>query len=243
MSTTATFDTYSDSTVSDEPAQLEYRALYTGSIIGLALGLFSVCLLLTAGTSFDYCLMLTPIPILGAFVSLRSIAKIRRESDQYTGLPVAIAGLVLSLFFLISGVSYGGYVYATEVPEGYERTSFAELKPSDLHVRAGKAIPPEIEALDGKPVFIKGYIRPDSISISKGIDEFLLVRDNNQCCFGDLSKINFYDQMIVNMVGSKRVDYVSGIYRMGGILRIHPENIGRGPDAPVYTLEADYAKW
>lgn len=240
MSTTATLDTYSTTELGSEQP-LQYRALHTGAIIGLALGLLSVCVVLTAGTSLDACLMLVPIPVLGAFISLRAISKIKRERDQYTGLPIAMAGLVLSTAFLVIGVGYGSYVYATEVPEGYARTSFAGMKPSELLERSGKAIPPEVAALDGKPIFIKGYIRPDSITISKGIDKFLLVRDNNQCCFGDLSKIKFYDQMLVTMVGSKRVDYSEGIFRMGGILRIHPENIGSLGRAPVYTLEADYA--
>jgi hypothetical protein len=139
-------------------------------------------------------------------------------------------------------VTYGGYVYATEVPDGYTRTSFTAMKPTELQERGGIAIPPEIAALDGKKIFIKGFIRPDSIKLSKGIDSFLLVRDNNECCFGDLSKINFFDQMLVDMAGSRRVDYKPGVFRMGGILTIHPENVGRGPTVPVYTLRADYAK-
>jgi hypothetical protein len=101
-------------------------------------------------------------------------------------------------------------------------------------------VPPAIAALDGKNVFIKGYIRPDSISVSKGIKEFLLVRDNNQCCFGDLSKVYYYDQIYVEMVGSRTVDYSQGVFRMGGILKIEPQNIGRGATATVFSLKADY---
>jgi hypothetical protein len=149
-------------------------------------------------------------------------------------------GLFLSIGFLVGGVGYGGYVFATEVPEGYARISFTAMKPDELEERRGEAIPPEIAALDGKRIFIKGYIRPDSITISRGIKDFLLVRDNNQCCFGDLSKINFYDQMYVEMVGSRTVDYSQGVFRMGGILKIAPQNLGRGPTAPVYSLRADY---
>jgi hypothetical protein len=68
-----------------------------------------------------------------------------------------------------------------------------------------------------------------------------LVRDNNQCCFGDLSAVQFYDQIAVVMGEGKTVDYSSGIFRMGGKLHIKPENVGGNSGRPVYILEADYA--
>jgi hypothetical protein len=98
-----------------------------------------------------------------------------------------------------------------------------------------------VAALDGKRVFIKGYIRPDSVKVTRGIDRFLLVRDNNQCCFGDLSTVKYYDQMLVTMAGSRRVDYSDGVFRMGGILKVEPENAVGRPLAPVFSLQADYA--
>ena len=72
------------------------------------------------------------------------------------------------------------------------------MRPDELQERNGQVVPPEIAALDGKRVFIKGYIRPDSITVSKGINRFLLVRDNNQCCFGSLSDVKYYDQIDVD---------------------------------------------
>jgi hypothetical protein len=227
--------------VADADEAIHYRALHTGAPLGLVLGLSSVFMVVTAGSSLEYCLLTTPIPLLGIFVSLRSLAKIRSASDQYTGSMVAWAGLVLSLFFLMFGLGYGGYVYATEVPEGYARISFNAMRPDTIQESNGVVVPPEIADLDGKRVFIKGYIRPDSITVSKGIDRFLLVRDNNQCCFGDLSTIKYFDQIDVAMIGSKTVDYSPGLFRMGGILKVMPENAAGGPGAPVFALQADYA--
>jgi hypothetical protein len=174
-------------------------------------------------------------------VSLRSWARIRRESEQFTGSWLAMAGFVLSLAFLMIGLGYGGFVYATEVPDGYERISFDRMKPNEVQARGGVAVPPEIADLDGKRVFIKGYIRPDSVAVTRGIDRFLLVRDNNQCCFGDLSKIKYHDQIDVDMEGPLRVDYSQGVFRIGGVLKIRPENVALGPTAPVFSLKADYA--
>lgn len=238
MSTTATLDRYD----TGDEGPLQYRALHSGSIVGLALGVLSIFVVVTGANSIQTCLLTTPIPVLGMFVSLRSWARIRRESDQYTGAKLAMVGFALSLVFLVAGVGYGTMVYVTEVPDGYVRISFDEMKPDELETRAGTIVPPDIAALDGKHVFIKGFIRPGSAPVRTGIDRFLLVRDNQQCCFGDLSKVKFHDQMAVKMVGSLRVDDSSQALGLGGVLHIFPENLQYGPGYPVFALSADYVK-
>jgi hypothetical protein len=238
MSTSATIERYIDAT---EAEAIQYRALHTGAIVGLVLGVLSIFTLISAASTLEACLLVTPIPVLGMFVSLRSWAKIRRESDQYTGAPLALGGFALSLLFLVTGVGYGGYVYATEVPDGYERISFESLRPTEVQERGGVLIPPEVQALDGQRVFIKGYIRPGSAPVRTGIERFLLVRDNNQCCFGDISKVKYFDQLAVQITSSDRVEDTLQILRMGGILRIHPENLALGSGYPVFSLQADYA--
>jgi hypothetical protein len=221
---------------------LQYKALHTGALIAFVLGLLSVCVVITAVNSLEWTLMVAPIPVVGMFFALRAMARIREYPDQYAGLALARAGLVLSIVFLVGGLGYGGYVYATEVPDGYTRTSFNTMKPDAIQERAGVVVPPEVAALEGKHVFIKGYIRPDSISVPRGITRFLLVRDNNQCCFGDLSKIKYYDQIDVTMTGGKLVDYSQGVIRIGGTLHIEPQNAAMGARGVVFSLKADYAK-
>jgi len=235
---TAALDNYTDSATDES---LQYRAINVGAIVGMALGVLSVFTLIAAANTLESCLLLTPIPVLGMFLSLRAWGKIRRESDQYTGAKLALAGFVLSLVFLVAGVSYGSYVYVTEVPPDHKRIDFETLRPTELQERGGQLIPPEIQALAGKKVFIKGFIRPGSAPVRTGIDRFLLVRDNNQCCFGDLSKVKWYDQMAVQITSSHRVEDTLQLLRMGGILEIHPENLDLGPGYPVFSLKADYA--
>lgn len=236
--TTTALEPYSDS---DTEETIHYRAIHTGAIIGLVLGVLSVFMLISASTTLEACLLVTPIPFLGMFVSLRSWAKIRRESDQYTGKWIALAGLALSTMFLFTGVGYGYYVYQTEVPDGYERISFETLRPTEQQERGNVLVPPEVQQLAGKRIFIKGYIRPGSAPVRTGIDRFLLVRDNNQCCFGDLSKVRYFDQMAIQIISSHRVDDTLQILRMGGTLEVNPENLALGPGYPVFTLKADYA--
>lgn len=228
-----------DPELGDETA-LQYRALHTGALIALVLGIVSVFVVITAATNFEWCLLTAPIPAIGIFVAARSLTTIRRFPDQYTGSGLAKAGLVLSLAFLIGGVAYGGFVYATEVPEGYARLSFNTMKPDELDERGGVLVPANVTALDGKKIFIKGYIRPDSVTVQRGIDRFLLVRDNNQCCFGDLSKIKYYDQIDVVMLGDKRIDYSQGVIRIGGTLHVHQDGLALGR-APTFSIQADYS--
>jgi hypothetical protein len=226
----------------DREEGIQYRALHTGALISLVLGIVSVFVVICAATSFEWCLIAAPIPAVGMFIGLRSLAKIRRHPDQYTGQGMAKAGLSLSLVFLVGGIAYGGYVYATEVPDGYTRITFSTMKPDELQERGGQLVPSDLASLEGKHVFIKGYIRPDSITVQRRIGRFLLVRDNNQCCFGDLSKIKYYDQIDVDMTGDHSVDYSQGVLRIGGILHIEPRNIMPGAPSTVFSLKADYAK-
>jgi hypothetical protein len=221
---------------------LQYRALHTGAVVGFVLSLvLLVFTIISAGNSAEASIAVSALNAAPLGICLWSLGRIRREPDLYAGKPLALIGLIVSATCLVAGISYGSYVYATEVPEGYQRISFGTLKPDEIQDRGGVKVPPEIVALDGKKVFIKGYIRPDSIAIDKGIDRFLLVRDNNECCFGDISTIKYYDQIDVDMVGSKRVDNRLGIFRMGGILSVQPENLSKGPGKPVFALKADYA--
>lgn len=221
---------------------LQYRALHTGAVVGFVLSLLLlVFTLISVGNSAEACMMVAALNAAPLSICLWSLGRIRREPELYTGRPLALIGMLLSAACLIGGVGYGGFVYATEVPDGYTRISFGGMKPDEIQERGGVKVPPEIAALDGEKVFIKGYIRPDSISISRGIDRFLLVRDNNQCCFGDISTIKHYDQIDVDMKGSRRVDYKQGVFKIGGVLRVEPKNLDLRPPKPVFSLEADYA--
>ncbi len=224
---------------------LQYRTIHTGALIGLLLGIVSVAIVFAGEASLATALMLLPIPVAGIAVSLLALRTIRREPDQYVGKPPAVIGIALSALFAIGGTAFAGYIYATEVPDGYERISFLELKPDQLDKRAGRAVPNPIVELwqTGQPVFIKGYIRPDTVSSRENISEFLFVRDSNACCFGDLSKVMYFDQIDVKLIDGLTTKMHEGrLYRLGGRLVIHPENLNRGPGYPVFSLLGTYVQ-
>ena len=223
-----------------DTSEFQYRPLSMAAIASLVFGLVSLLTIVAANTSLAQCLMMCPIPLLGIVLGLSSLSKIRAMPDQVSGKGLAIAGLTLSLLGLSVGVGYASFVYATEVPEGYHRTSFEEMRPDEVERRGNDLIPPDIKALDGKKVFIKGYMRADSTPRRHNVDKFLLVRDNQECCFGDLSSVQFFDQILVETVGRLTTDYSTRIFRTGGTLKINPKNVGRGVGHPVYELKVDH---
>jgi hypothetical protein len=236
MATTEAFTRPSD--LAEE--EFQYRPLSVGAIVALVLGLLSPLTFLAGSESLAGCLMMSPIPALGIFVGLKAWVRIRSTPDQASGGKLAATGVLLSLVGLVGGLGYASYVYATEVPPGYVRTSFDELRPDEVEQRGDLLVPRDLQKLAGQKVFIKGFMRPGSSPVRTNVRQFLLVRDNNQCCFGDISSLKYFDQVLVSTVGSLSTDYSTGIYRVGGTLHLHPENIVRGVGYPVYTLEADH---
>lgn len=224
----------------DEEA-LDYRSVNTYAVLGLLIGLISATVLFTSGADLNYTLALAPIPLAGLIVSLVALHAINAAPELYTGKQLAQLGAALSAFFLLSGVGYGSFVYATEVPDGYARTSFIEMKPDEDEVVNRELVPEDVLEFiqSGEKVFIKGYIRPSSISFKQNLKEFLLVRDNNECCFGDISKVKYFDQIQVNLGPGLSTDFNYGLFRVGGVLSVGPGN--REAQTPVtYKLAADY---
>ena len=234
-------------TGSDFGDDFEYRPLSTGAIASAVFGLLSSLVFITANNSLASSLWLAPIPVVGLVTGYLSLRKIVSMPGQLSGRGAAVAGILLSAIGLFGGLGYASYVHATEVPDGYIRTSFYEFRPDQVHQRRGKTIPPEILELDQQQVFIKGFMRPGlhfsktGTPVRNHVSGFLLVRDNNECCFGDISDVKYYDQVLVRMTGNKTTNYSGGMFRVGGKLRVLPENAQR-KGQPVYILEADYVK-
>jgi len=205
-----------------------YRALSTAAVASLIVGLLSVL------AFFDW--ILVAIPVIGVALSSFAWLKVKRNADELSGQSLASAGFVLSLLFLIAGPSRLTYVYLTEVPDGYERVSYAELQPDDA--QPGQVIPPSAMALDGKKIFIKGFVYPGQERF--GIRKFLLVRDQGDCCFGGNPKIT--DRIQVTLEGPLRLNYETRIHKLSGTFHIEPVQtaIDGAKGGVLYHLSADH---
>lgn len=77
-----------------------------------------------------------------------------------------------------------------------------------------------IRKLDGKTVQLRGYILPTTLFSETNIKEFVLVRDNLECCFGPGAAL--YDCVIVNMVGGATTDFTTRPVTVKGKFKYKP---------------------
>jgi hypothetical protein len=124
----------------------------------------------------------------------------------------------------------------TEVPDGYERISYVELQPDAAE--AGQQVPPSALALEGKKIFIKGYVYPGRQK--EGIRRFLLVRDQGECCFGGNPKIT--DRILVELEEPLRLAYTPRMHKLGGVFHVEAQSaaIDNAQGGVFYHLKADY---
>ena len=176
----------------DETAE-RYRALGGVAIASLVMALVSPLVFL------DWWLVVVPVlgMVLG-FVAWRDIAS---RPDELTGKPLVAAAMVFSAIMFVAGLVYLSSVYAAELPEGFQRLHYTMLQP--LEGDPPTAVPDAALAMNGRQVLLKGYIYPGSKQ--HGISQFLLVRDQGDCCFGGNPKIT--DRVLVQLRDTKGISF------------------------------------
>ena len=76
----------------------------------------------------------------------------------------------------------------------------------------------DIKELDGKNVTISGWILPATLFKESGIEWFILVRDNQECCFGPGSAL--FDSVVIEMQDGNTTDYVTRSVSVTGKLKV-----------------------
>jgi hypothetical protein len=87
----------------------------------------------------------------------------------------------------------------------------------------------EIKALDGKRIKIRGYIRPSFKQT--GIEKFILVRDNQECCFGPGAML--YDCMIVSLNKDAATEFTTRPITVEGEFYLKEFE---GPDGKLWAI-------
>lgn len=179
------------------------------------------------------------LPLLGLVFALFARINLRRYPEELTGTTAASIGLVINLILLVGSIGFHCWVEATEVPEGYNKISFYDLKPKPRE--SSLPFSPKAKDLDGKKVFLKGWVRPSDRKT--GLKQFILVGDFGSCCFGGSPKPT--DVVAVEIVTDQTVDYSWVERKIGGTFRLNTRPVQVG-DAEIpalyYQLEADYVK-
>jgi hypothetical protein len=95
----------------------------------------------------------------------------------------------------------------------------------------------EIEAMAGQRIRIRGYILPTPQK--SGIRQFVLVRDNQECCFGPGAAL--YDCILVEMQPGKTAEFSIRPVTVEGKFDVQEFVLG-GKHLAIYHLDAELAK-
>lgn len=91
----------------------------------------------------------------------------------------------------------------------------------------------KVKELDGKLIRIRGYILPSFEAT--GIKQFVLVRDNKECCFGPGAAL--HDCIVVQMVDPATTEYTTTPVSAEGTFSIREIRDGKGTCLAIYRLE------
>lgn|GEM_PF-1018998 len=213
-----------------EPGEYNYRPVPVTAVVGLVMALLS--------SAAVFIWLALPLCVVALVISLLGFWVIRRSKGGYSGSGVALAGVFLSLVFFSSGIGFQVYAYQTEVPPGYRRISFTtDISDKGMRFEDNKVTaPPEVAALEGQKVFLKGFIY--QTGQLRGLTAFLFVKDNQDCCFGGKPKL--WDRLGVVMQNNQSIDYHPGRVAVAGTFRLNPKFQGDNELEPIYIIEADH---
>jgi hypothetical protein len=211
-----------------EPAAEQYRVISSLAVVSFVVGLLSALAL------FDW--MLGFIPMIGIGCGALALLRIRSRPEELTGEAVALVGTLLSTLFLTVAWGWFGYEYLTEVPPDAMRISYSQLQP--LESSPTEVPPASAKVLDGKRVFIAGYVYPTSQRT--GLQHFVLCRDNGTCCFGGKPKLT--DMIEVTLRPPLKLDYSTRLHKLSGVFRVQTVQSSDDLGSVLYQLEADYLK-
>lgn len=194
-----------------------------GSLILAVLGLMSFLLV-----------GLVILPVVALVLGINALLSIRRYPDELLGKEFARVGMALSLLTIVTAPAYHAYVYATEVPPGYERVAFAAL----TSPKNAPDVPPvQALELDGKKIFVKGYIHPTSMDAPRA-KKFVLVPDLGTCCFGGQPPLTHMIE--VTLTGDDFAKKSMRTQKLSGTLRVNRQlKPIEGLQGVYYTLLVD----
>lgn len=209
--------------------QFDYRPVPPLAAITAVLGVISLLALIT-----EFAL---PFALIGVVLGILAKRQISRSDGAYSGIWLVRGGLVLCALCLCGGSVFHAYVYATEVPEGYVRVSFVRdiSKKGFSTIDGRQDFHPDVKALDGKKLFLKGYMYPDGRT--EGLRQFILCRDSGECCFG--GKPELTDMIFINIPdGVPPATFFDGLVSVAGAFRVAPDLRRAGELKPAYRIDA-----
>ena len=206
----------------------EYRAISGVAIAAAALAAAAPL------AFFDW--WLAVVPVLGMVLGWVALRDIARRPTALTGRPLAVAAIIVSAVALGGGLGRLATIYAGELPEGFARLSYAALQP--LPGEPADLVPETALAAHGRDVLLKGYMYPGKQT--SGIRQFLLVRDQGDCCFGGNPKIT--DRVLVTLADPAGIAFTPRLVKIAGHFSVRPAGAPEIGGGVLYHLEAARAR-
>ena len=122
-----------------------------------------------------------------------------------------------------------------DTPPGYYRISYTLLQPDEAD--KSQQPPPAARELEGKRVFVKGYMYPGRQST--GITEFILQPTDHNCpyCIPDPKET---EMIQVKLIHGIKANYRAKVRGVGGVFHIRsPDDEEKGL---LYQIKADYLR-
>jgi hypothetical protein len=179
---------------------------------------------------------LIAVPVMGLVLAGVALRDVTRRSDAVTGRGLALTALVGSAVALAAAVSFHAVVYYHELPEGFERIQYGLLQP--LPGDPPTAIPESAVAVNGHDVLIKGYIYPGSQQ--KGLTQFVLCRDQGDCCFGGDPKLT--DRVLVRLSDPTGIAYTQGLVKVAGRFRVEAMGVAELGGGVIYHIDNGFVR-
>lgn len=175
--------------------------------------------------------------VFGSVLGFMAMLQIQRADGDLGGRKLASVGVAMSAVLLVGGTGLHFYWYQTEVPEGFQRISFgADISKKGFVVEDGEGrAHPDIAALEGKPLFLKGFMYPEQNL--DGISSFILCRDNGDCCFGGQPKLT--DMIKVKLTDGLTARYSAHMVSVAGVFRLRDLR-KTGNLEPAFELDATH---
>ena len=224
------------------PEKFVYRPIPTSAPVAAVLAALALCgpvTLYSLGISPTAITFWTMICLLAGILGFNSLRKIRRAQGSLSGDDWAKGAVLVAAGAALTNAAVAAILIAGEIPEGYQVLNFTR-DISQKKLGAQRTVHPDVEALDGKPIFLKGYMYRDKRR-QEGLRNFILVKDNQQCCFG--RQPNESDMIEIRMKGDTTVDLELGLTAVAGVFRAsNPSPRTEMQFKPVYRIEAEICK-
>lgn len=186
------------------------------------------------------------IALLGLVIGAVAVRKIAASEGELGGMRLAMIGFVGSLVLFCGSLSKHAFVIATEVPEGYTKIHFVrDVSQYPIGQKRGQIlIPKPVAELVDQKVFLKGYMW--QTEHKEGLTSFLLVKDNQVCCFGP-GEIKPTDMVLVELADGQTFDLTTSMVSVAGTFElVQPkpgeEMLTNGAHPIVYRLDATHVE-